>query len=116
MKFLATINETFEIEMLRELLEANDIILSTKHRETGEFMVITTGMTMFGTDLYVEESLYDSAMELYTAFFSGNAVIDEEAFIEEALNAPNPEEMDEDESNEITDEETEEEIEEDDDL
>lgn len=115
MKFLATINETFEIEMLRELLEANDIILSTKHRETGEFMVITTGMTMFGTDLYVEEALYDSAMEIYTAFFSGNAVIDEDALIEEALNAPNPEEMDEDETNEITEAEMEE-TKEDDDL
>ena len=100
MKYFATINENIEIEMLRELLESNDIIINTKHRETGEFMVISAGMTMFGVDLYVDEDQYDQALELYNAFFAGIAEIDEADLIQEALTAEEPEELFEDETNE----------------
>ena len=79
MKYLATIDETVEIEMLRELLETNNILMMTKHRETGEFLEIYAGMTIFGADLYVAEPQYDAAFELYQAFFTGKTPIDEEA-------------------------------------
>jgi hypothetical protein len=107
MKYLATVNETVEIEMLRELLETNDILLMTKHRETGEFLEIYAGMTIFGADLYVAEPQYDTAFELYQAFFAGKAPIDEEALEEEALNAENPEELAYNETNEIEEDEDE---------
>jgi hypothetical protein len=109
MKYLATIDETVEIEMLRELLETNNILLMTKHRETGEFLEIYAGMTIFGADLYVAEPQYDAAFELYQAFFTGKTPIDEEALAEEALNAENPEELAYDESNEVEEDEDEDE-------
>gem|GEM_PF-1374721 len=101
MKYLATLNETVEIEMLRELLEANNILLMTQHRETGEFLEIYAGITLFGADLFVAETQYDAAFELYQAFFSGHSKIDAETLEEEALNAENPEELAYDETNEI---------------
>lgn len=104
MKYLATINETVEIEMLRDLLETNNILLMTKHRETGEFLEIYAGMTIFGADLYVAEPQYDTALELYQAFFSGTSQIDEDVLEEQALNAENPEELAYDESNDIEEE------------
>lgn len=107
MKYLATIDETVEIEMLRELLGTNNILLMTKHRETGEFLEIYAGMTIFGADLYVAEPQYDVAYELYQAFFAGKTPIDEEALAEEALHAENPEELAYDESNEIEEDEDE---------
>lgn len=107
MKYLATIDETVEIEMLRELLETNNILLMTKHRETGEFLEIYAGMTIFGADLYVAEPQYDAAFELYQAFFTGKTPIDEASLVEEALNAENPEELAYDESNEVEEDEDE---------
>ena len=105
MKYLATINETVEIEMLRDLLETNNILLMTKHRETGEFLEIYAGMTIFGADLYVAEPQYDTALELYQAFFSGTSQIDEDVLEEQALNAENPEELAYDQSNDIEEDE-----------
>ena len=100
MKYFATINENIEIEMLRELLESNEIVINTKHRETGEFMVIAAGTTLFGIDLYVSEDQYEQALELYNAFFAGKADIDEADLVQEALTAEDPEELFEDETNE----------------
>ncbi len=114
MKYLATVNEMVEIEMLRDLLGENDILLMTKHRETGEFLEIYAGMTIFGADLYVAEPQYDAAFELYQAFFSGNAQIDEEALEEEALHAENPEELDYDETNEVEEDDEDDEVDEED--
>ncbi len=70
MTFLATVDDNIEIEMLREVFENNDITLMAKHRETGEFMMISAGMSMFGSDLYVDEEVYDQALELYNAYFN----------------------------------------------
>ncbi|MCA0386284.1 MAG: DUF2007 domain-containing protein [Firmicutes bacterium] len=99
MNYLATVDETVEIEMFRELLESNSIPLLTKHRETGEFMVISAGTTIFGADLYVDESQYDEALALYEAYFAGKIAFDEAALADEALHAENPEELFYDETN-----------------
>ncbi len=100
MKFLATVDENFEIDMLREMLESNDIPVATRHRETGEFMMISAGISIYGADLYVDEDQYEKALEVYNAYFAGKAEIDEADLIQEALNAENPEPLDPDESNE----------------
>ena len=94
MKFLATVDENFEIEMLRELLESKGIPVATRHRETGEFMMISTGISIYGADLYVDEDQHETALEVYNAYFAGKAEIDEADLIQEALNAENPEELD----------------------
>jgi len=87
MTFLATVDDNIEIEMLREVFENNDITLMAKHRETGEFMMISAGMSMFGSDLYVNEDVYDQALELYNAYFNFDHPISDaelEAFALEA--------------------------------
>lgn len=76
MKKLISITETFEIDMLQDLLASNDIQLMTLHRETGEYMLLYAGMSLFGADLYVPEEQYDAALELYEVYFSGKADID----------------------------------------
>ena len=90
MKKLISITETVEIEMLQDLLASNDIPLMTLHRETGEYMLLYTGMSLFGADLYVPEEKYDAALELYEAYFSGKADIDatelEKLALEEPIN------------------------------
>lgn len=99
MKFLATITANVEVEMFRELLESNDIALNTKHRETGEFMLLAAGTTIFGEDLYVSEDQYEEALALYEAYFSGKADIDPKELTDQALHAENPEPLFYDESN-----------------
>lgn len=99
MKFLATITANVEVEMFRELLESNDITLNTKHRETGEFMLLAAGTTIFGEDLYISEDQYEEALALYEAYFAGKAVIDQEDLTDQALHAENPETLFYDESN-----------------
>ena len=99
MKFLATVDNNFEVEMLRELLKTNGITLSAKHRETGEYMLIAAGTTIFGEDLFVSDEQYDEAHALYEAFFAGNIPIDEKELEDQALNAPNPEPLFYDEDN-----------------
>ena len=93
MKFLATINANVEVEMFRELLDSNDIVINAKHRETGEYMLIAAGNTICGEDLYVSEDQYDQALALYEAYFSGKADIDQGELTEQALHAENPEEL-----------------------
>jgi hypothetical protein len=99
MKFLATINANVEVEMFRELLESKEIIINAKHRETGEYMLIAAGTTIFGEDLYVSEDQYEEALALYEAYFSGKANIDQKDLEEQALHADNPEELFYDETN-----------------
>lgn len=103
MKYLATVDNNFEVEMLRELLKKNGITLSAKHRETGEYMLIAAGTTIFGEDLYVSDEQYDEAHALFEAFFAGNAPIDEKELENQALNAPNPEPLFYDEDNSADD-------------
>lgn len=88
MKKLISITETFEINMLQELLASNDIQLMTLHRETGEYMMLYAGMSLFGADLYVPDEQYDEAMELYEAYFSGNANFDDEELEKQARITP----------------------------
>jgi hypothetical protein len=71
MKQLATLMNNIEVEMIKELFEDNDIPLFVQHRETGEFMTIYLGNTIFGIDLFVHDEEYDQAKLLYDSFFSG---------------------------------------------
>jgi hypothetical protein len=88
MKKLISITETVEIEMVQDLLASNDIPLMTLHRETGEYMLIYAGMSLFGADLYVPEEQYDKALELYEAYFSGKADIDASELEKLAMKEP----------------------------
>ncbi|GAB6109671.1 putative signal transducing protein [Fusibacter bizertensis] len=93
MTFLATVDDNIEIEMLREVFENNNITLMVKHRETGEFMMISAGMSMFGSDIYVNEDEYDRAIEIYNAYFNIDHPIPDDVLEELALEAaPNPDE------------------------
>ena len=57
----------------------------------------STGISIYGADLYVDEDQHETALEVYNAYFAGKAEIDEADLIQEALNAENPEELDPDE-------------------
>lgn len=71
MKQLATLMNDIEVEMIKELFEDNDIPLFVQHRETGEFMTIYAGNSIFGIDLFVQDENFDQAKLLYDSFFSG---------------------------------------------
>lgn len=98
MTFLATVDDNIEIEMLREVFENNNITLMVKHRETGEFMMISAGMSMFGSDIYVNEDEYDQALEIYNAYFNIDHPIPDAELEELALEAtPNSDESESEE-------------------
>ncbi|MBM7560798.1 putative signal transducing protein [Fusibacter tunisiensis] len=71
MKKLVTLDSLIELEMFKEVLDDQEIPVVVKHQESGDFMTQYTGTTIYGIDLFVEESDYEKASNLYNAFFSG---------------------------------------------
>lgn len=96
MTYLTTFDENYEIDMLREMLENNGIDLLAKHRETGDYLMITAGMSMFGADLYVEDQDFERAKEILDAYFEAKDPLSEEELEMLALEAT-PETTSEDE-------------------
>lgn len=76
MKKIATLAHLEEIQMLREMLEKEGIPLLIRHKESGDFLAITTGMNVYGADLYVDDAHAESAEGLYRGFFEGEAEFD----------------------------------------
>jgi len=62
--FLLSVNSSMEADMIESLLKANDIPVLRKYRESGGYMMIMMGSTIYGVDLYVPGDMLDKAREI----------------------------------------------------
>ncbi len=62
--FLLSVSSSMEADMIESLLKANDIPVLKKYRESGGYMMIMMGSTIYGVDLYVPSDMLDKAREI----------------------------------------------------
>ena len=61
---LTTVYDEGSLAIIRSLLDAESIPYLTKERGSGSAMRIMTGMSMFGTDIFVPAAALEKAKEL----------------------------------------------------
>lgn len=89
-----SVSNGFTLDMVQGILDDNHIPYMLKDMGSGGYMRIATGNSMFGTDILVERSDYEKAMELLQA-----AELDEgelEEFVEEEIRKQEMEKSSED--------------------
>ena len=74
---LAHIDDSMTDAILCEILRDNDIPYMKKERSGGLATSVIMGFNVFGSDIYVAREKLEIARELYEAYMSGNAKIDE---------------------------------------
>lgn len=62
--FLLSAVDSIEADMIESILRANDIPVMKKYRESGGYMKIVMGNSIYGVDLFVPEQLLDRATEI----------------------------------------------------
>lgn len=62
--FLLSAANSIEADMIEAILNANDIPVLRKYRESGGYLKIYMGDTIYGVDLYVPQPLLDKAREI----------------------------------------------------
>ncbi|HEX2944996.1 MAG TPA: DUF2007 domain-containing protein [Clostridia bacterium] len=65
--YLLSVGSSMEADMIESLLKANEIPVLRKYRETGGYLMIMMGGTIYGVDLYVPEDLLEKAREIVDA-------------------------------------------------
>lgn len=61
---LITVNSNYEIGLIQSILEDNNIPYLSNDRESGDYMRIYTGSSIFGTDIFVNKDMFEKAREL----------------------------------------------------
>lgn len=62
--FLITVNDRIKADLVESILNANNIPVLKKHRESGAYLDLYIGMTSYGIDIYVPSKILDEAKEL----------------------------------------------------
>lgn len=65
---LRSTSDNYELNLIKGLLEQADIPYIVKERGSGGYMKIIGGMSIFGTDIYVEESTFEQAEDILSSF------------------------------------------------
>lgn len=65
---LTTTNNDYELLTIKTLLEDNNIPYILKDKETGGYMRIIGGTSIYGTDILVEKSAYEKAKNILGNF------------------------------------------------
>lgn len=65
---LRTTNNNLELNLIKELLEQNEIPYIIKDHGIGGYMRIISGDSIYGTDILVEESIIERAESLINDF------------------------------------------------
>jgi len=66
---IADVHDFYEAEMLRSLLEKEGIEAVIKKPESGEFLNIYMGNSIFGAEIFVEPDHAEKATDLFEAYF-----------------------------------------------
>lgn len=68
MILLRTTNDIHELNIIKELLDENNIPYVIKDHGIGGYMRIISGHSLYGTDILVEESTAEKAKEILDEF------------------------------------------------
>lgn len=66
---LKTTNNQFELDIIKGVLEDNQIPYIIQEKGAGGYMKIIAGSSMFGSDILVEKSQYEKAIDLINSIF-----------------------------------------------
>lgn len=66
--FLRTTNDIHELNIIKEILDDNEIPYVLKDRGIGGYMRIISGNLLYGTDILVEESTAEKAKAILDEF------------------------------------------------
>lgn len=69
---LRSTNDNYQINLIKGLLEDANIPYIIKERGSGGYMKIIGGISVFGTDIYVDKTTVEKAEEILGTF-SGNS-------------------------------------------
>jgi hypothetical protein len=75
-KFLMTVNDSMEAELICGFLKENNIPALLKHRESGAYLELYCNLTFFGIDIYVPSRLWAEAKELIQIQANSNFIDD----------------------------------------
>ncbi len=65
---LKSVNNNFDLGLIRSILEENNIPYILKDPGSGSYMRLIGGGSILGTDIYIEESTYEKALEILENF------------------------------------------------
>lgn len=94
--YLISVANQNEANIIRKLLEANNILTLQKHRESGGYLEVYMGISSFGIDVFVPESQLEKAKELLIGEFENTTVLNESCYKNTELLEGNDEEVDSD--------------------
>lgn len=66
---LKTISNNHELNLIKNLLDDHQIPYIIKDRESGGYMRICSGFSIYGIDILVEKSLFEKAKAILDEFF-----------------------------------------------
>lgn len=66
---LRTANNNFELDIIKGVLDENQIPYLIQEKGIGSYMKIITGNSIYGTDIFVDESEYESARDIIDSIF-----------------------------------------------
>ena len=95
LKLLITAGDEMEMNIIRDILENNEIPVFVRYRDSSSTAKIYAGYSIFGADIFVDEGDFEKADELLKACRSEETEeeeISEEELAKEALAAGTPEE------------------------
>ncbi|MBW4829607.1 MAG: DUF2007 domain-containing protein [Clostridiaceae bacterium] len=67
---LKTVKNNYELNLIKDLLDQHKIPYIIKDRESGGYMKIYSGFSIYGTDILVEKSLLKKAKDILDEFTS----------------------------------------------
>lgn len=62
--YLISINDLFLQDLITTLLLENDILFQIKNNESGDYMNIVAGFSIYGVEVFVYKSDYKKAMDI----------------------------------------------------
>lgn len=65
---LRSTNNNYELDLIKTLLEENQIPYILKEKGSGQYMRIIGGASIYGTDILVEKSLFEKANNILEEF------------------------------------------------
>lgn len=75
---LKTINNNFELGLIKNILEENQIPYIVKDQGTGSYMRIISGDSLYETEILVEKSTFEKANSIIEGFPWSDQIIDTE--------------------------------------
>ncbi|HSH36257.1 DUF2007 domain-containing protein [Schnuerera sp.] len=68
MALLKTVYNSVELNFIENLLDENNIPYILKDQGSGGYMRIYSGFSIYGTDIFVEESMFEKAKSIIDEF------------------------------------------------